>query len=165
MALLRSVFLCLCAVLPTLAFCQSSSAPQIDVKNVDSHIDHFLAYGQELTKMSKTAGPDESKTIDALAAVASQTTDHLMAIETMINMFNNIESKADRDRTRPILSAYLRLNSEYSDKQADRIAALSSQSKAPAVAQIASKMRDEMRVSILTLKTVAITLQFGATGN
>lgn len=115
--------------------------------------------------MSKTATPDESKNIDALTAVASQTTDHLMAIETMINMFNNINSNADRNRTRPILLAYLRLNSEYSDKQADRIAAISGQSNVPAITLIASKMRDEMRASILTLKTVAITLQFGAAGH
>lgn len=164
MAILRSVVVCLCIALPTLGFGQGSSAPQIDVKNLEAHIDHFLAYAQEFSKLSKTVAPDEAKAVDALTAVAGQTTDHLMAIETMINMYNNVESKADRDRTRPILLAYLRLNSEYSEKQADRVVALSGQSKEPAVVQTASKMRDEMRTSVLTLKTIAITIQFETTG-
>ena len=75
--------------------------------------------------MDKTVPADEVKIVDGLNQIVAQTTDHLMAIETMINMYNNIENKSDRDRTRPILLAYLRLNSEYSQKQADRIAAVS----------------------------------------
>jgi hypothetical protein len=163
MAILRSVLLCLCAALPILGLGQSSSAPQIDVKNLDAHIDHFLAYDQELTKVGKTVAPDEARIADALHEVANQTADHLMAIETMINMFNNVESKADRDRTRPILLGYLRLNADYSEKQADRVATISGSSKVPALAEIASKMRDEMHVSVLTLKTIAITIQFETT--
>ncbi len=159
-AILRTVLVCLCAALATLVFGQSSSAPQVSVKNLDTHIDQFVAYDQQLTKMSKTVTPDDVKTVDVLSQVASQTADHLMAIETMINMYNNIESKTDRDRTRPILLTYIKLNSAYTEKQVDRVTETSDQSKAPAVTQIASKMKDEMHVSVLTLKTMAITIQF-----
>jgi hypothetical protein len=163
MALLRSVLVCLCVAVPTVGFGQSPSVPQVDIKNLDTLIDHFLGYGQELSKMDKTVPGDEVKIVDALNQIAAQTADHLMAIETMINMYNNIESKADRDRTRPILLAYLRLNSEYSQKQVDRIVTTAGPSKVPAVTQIASRMRDEMGVSVLTLKTIAITIQFETT--
>ena len=164
-ASLRLAVVCLCAVFPALTIGQSvPSTLQIDVKNLDAHIDHFLAYDQELAKMHSTVSPDEAGIVDALKQEAVQTTDHLMAIETMINMFNNIQEKLDRDRTRPILLAYLRLNSDYSDKQAERVTSTARQSKTPAITQIASKMQNELHVSILTLRTVAITIQFDATG-
>ena len=114
--------------------------------------------------MDKTVPADEVKIVDGLNQIVAQTTDHLMAIETMINMYNNIENKSDRDRTRPILLAYLRLNSEYSQKQADRIAAVSGQGKTTAVSQISSRIRDEMGASVLTLKTISITIQFEVPG-
>lgn len=149
---------------PAVVIGQSSSTLQIDAKNLDAHIDHFLAYAQELHKMSSTVTTDDAKIVDALNQDATQTTDHLMAIETMITMFNNIESKLDRDRTRPILLAYLRLNSEYSEKQAARVASTARQSNTAAITQIASKMQNELHVSILTLQSIAITIQFDATG-
>jgi hypothetical protein len=161
--ILRSVIVCL-YVFPALAIGQSPSTLQIDAKNLDAHIDHFLAFDQELHKMSSTVTTDDAKIVDALSQDATQTTDHLMAIETMITMFNNIQSKADRDNTRPILLAYLGLNSEYSKKQADRVASTARQSKTPAITQIASKMQSELHVSVLTLQTIAITIQFDATG-
>jgi hypothetical protein len=164
MAFLRSVIVCLCTAIPILCFGQSSSAPQIDVKNLDAHIDHFLAYDQELTKIKSSLPPDEVRIADVLTQLASQTADHLMAIETMINMFNNIESKADRDRTRPILFAYLRLNSDYSQKQAERIAATSAQSKVAGLTQIASNMKNEVQISVLTLKTIAIMVESESSG-
>jgi hypothetical protein len=161
--ILRSVIVCL-YVFPALAIGQSSSTLQIDAKNLDAHIDHFLAFDQELHKMSSTVTTDDAKIVDALNQDATQTTDHLMAIETMITMFNNIQSKPDRDNTRPILLAYLGLNSEYSKKQADRVASTARQSKTPAITQIASKMQNELHASVLTLQTIAITIQFDATG-
>lgn len=161
--ILRSVIVCL-YVFPAFAIGQSSSTLQIDAKNLDAHIDHFLAFDQELHKMSSTVTTDDAKIVDALNQDATQTTDHLMAIETMITMFNNIQSKPDRDNTRPILLAYLGLNSEYSKKQADRVASTARQSKTPAITQIASKMQSELHVSVMTLQTIAITIQFDATG-
>lgn len=162
-ASLRLALVCLCVVFPALAIGQSPSTLQIDVKNLDAHIDHFLAYDQELAKMRSTIAPDEAGIVDALNQDITQMTDHLMAIETMINMFNNIQSKEDRDRTRPILLAYLGLNSDYSEKQAKRVTSTSRQSKTPAITQIASKIQNELHASILTLKTIAITIQFDAT--
>jgi hypothetical protein len=164
MVFLRSVLVCLCTAIPALAFGQSSLAPQIDVKNLESHIDHFLAYDQELTRMKSTLPPDEVKIADSLTQLASQTADHFMAIETMINMFNNIESKTDRDRTRPILFAYLRLNSDYSEKQAARIAMTSGQSRVSTLTQIAFNMKNEVQVSVLTLKTIAIMVESESSG-
>lgn len=149
---------------PALAIGQSSSTLQIDAKNLDAHIDHFLAYDQELHKISSTVSTDDAKIVDALNQDPTQTTDHLMAIETMITIFNNIQCKPDRDRTRPILLAYLGLNSEYSEKQADRVASTARQSKTPAITQIASKMQNELHVSVLTLHTIAVKIQFEATG-
>lgn len=164
-ASLRLALVCLCAVFPALTIGQSvPSTLQIDAKNLDAHIDHFLAYNQELTKMRSTISPDEAQLVDALQQAAVQTTDHLMAIETMINIFNNIQSKLDRDRTRPILLAYLSLNSDYSDRQAERVTSTARQTKTPAITQIASKMQNELHVSILTLQTIAITIQVDATG-
>jgi len=163
-ASLRFVLVCLYAVFPVLAIGQSPSILQIDIKNLDAHIDHFLACNQELDKMRSTVAPDEAGIADALTQDVTQTADHLMAIETMINMFNNIQSKLDRDRTRPILLAYLRLNSDYSDKQAKRVAATARQSKTPAITQTASKIQNELHASILTLQTISITIQFDATG-
>ena len=156
--------LCICAVFPALAIGQSPSILHIDVKNIDAHIDHFLADNQELARIRDTLANDESGIADALSQDVIQTTDHLMAIETMINMFNNIQSKSDRDRTRPILLDYLRLNSDYSDKQAKRVASASHPSKTPAITQIASKIQNELHASILTLQTIAISIQFDATG-
>ena len=163
-ASLRLAVVCLCAVYPALAIGQSPSTLQIDVKNIDAHIDHFLAYDQELAGMRATVAPDEAGIVDALSQDVTQMTDHLMAIETMINMFNNIQTKSDRDGTRPILMAYLRLNSDYSEKQAKRIASTARQSKTPAITQAASKIQNELHASIMTLKTIAITIQFDATG-
>jgi hypothetical protein len=160
----RFVLVCLCAVFPVLAIGQNPSTLQIDVKNLDAHIDHFLAYDQELAKMRSTIASDEAGIVDALNQDVTQTTDHLMAIETMINMFNSIQCKLDRGQTRPILLAYLGLNSEYSEKQAKRVTSTASQSKTPAITQIASKIQNELHSSILTLKTIAITIQFDATG-
>ena len=163
-ACLRFVLVFLCAVFPALAIGQSPSILQIDVKNLDAHIDHFLAYDQELAKMQSTIAPNEAGIVDALTQYVTQSTDHLMAIETMINMFNNIQSKQDRDRTRPILLAYLRLNSDHSEKQAKRVTSTARQSKTPAITQITSKIENELHASILTLKTIAISIQFDATG-
>ncbi|SRR5579871_846320 len=164
-ASLRFALVCLCAMFPALTMGQSvPSTLQIDVKSLDAHIDNFLAYSQELARMRSTVSPDEAKIVDALDQVAVQAADHLMAIETMINMFNNIQGKEDRDRTRPILLAYLRLNSGYSDKQAAHVASTARQSKTPALTQIASKMQNELHTSILTLQTVAISIQVDATG-
>jgi hypothetical protein len=164
-ASLRLALVCLCAVFPALTIGQSvPSTLQIDVKNLDAHIDHFLACNEELAKMHGTISPDEAEIVDALKQSNVQTADHLMAIETMINMFNNIQSKPDRDRTRPILLEYLSLNSDYSDRQAERVTSIARQSKTPAITQIASKMQNESRVSILTLQTIAITIQVDATG-
>ena len=161
--ILRSAIVCL-YVFPALAIGQSSSAVQIDTKNLDAHIDHFLAFGQELHKISSTAKTDDARIVEALNQDATQTTDHLMAIETMITMFNNIQSKPDRDRTRPILLAYLGLNSAYSEKQAARVASTARQSNTPDITQIASKMQNELHVSILTLKTITLTIQLEGTG-
>lgn len=161
--ILQSAIVCL-FVFPALAIGQSSSTLQIDAKNLDAHIDHFLAYDQELQKMSSTVTTNDAKIVDALNQDATQATDHLMAIETMITMFNNIQSKPDRDSTRPILLAYLRLNSEYSEKRANHVAATARQSNAPAITQIASKMQNELHVSILTLQTIAVMIQLEATG-
>lgn len=155
---------CLCAVFPAVAIGQSPSTLQIDVKSLDAHIDHFLAYGRELAKMRSTIAPDETGIVDALSQDVTQTTDHLMAIETMINMFNNIQSKLDRDRTRPMLSAYLGLNSDYSERQVKRITTTARQSKTPAITQIASKIQNELHASILTLQTIAITIKLDITG-
>ena len=163
-ASLRLALVCLCAVFPALAIGQSSSTFQIDVKNLEAHIDHLLAYEQELAKMRSTIAPDETGIVDALNQDVAQTTDHLMAIETMINMFNSIQFKLDRDQARPIMSSYLGLNSDYSERQAKRVASTASQSKTPAITQIASKIQNELHASILTLKTIAITVQFDATG-
>ena len=163
-ASLRSALVCLCAVLPALAIGQSPSTLQIDVKNLDAHIDHFLAYDQELARIRSTIAPDEAGIVDALDQDVTQTTDHLMAIETMIDMFNNIQSKPDRDRTRPIMLRYLRLNSDSSEKQAKRVTSTARQSKTPAISQIASKIQNELHTSILTIQTIAITIQFDASG-
>ena len=78
--------------------------------------------------------------------------------------FNNLQSKSDRDRTRPILLSYLGLNSAYSEKQADRVVSTARQRKTPAITQIASKMQNELYVSILTLRTIATVIQFEGTG-
>lgn len=159
-----ALFVCLCAVFPALAVGQSLSTLQIDVKNLEAHIDHLLAYEQELAKMRSTIAPDETGIVDALNQDVAQTTDHLMAIETMINMFNSIQFKLDRDQARPIMLSYLGLNSDYSERQAKRVTSTAGQSKTPAVTQIASKIQNELHASILTLKTIAITIQFDATG-
>jgi hypothetical protein len=163
-ASLRLALLCIGAVVPALAIGQSPSTLQIDVKNLDAHIDHFLAYDQELDKMRSTSAGDEAGIVDALNQDVTQTTDHLMAIETMINMFNNIQSKPDRDRTRPILLRYLRLNSDFSERKAKRVTSTASQSKTLAITQVASKIQNELHATILTLQTIAITIQFDATG-
>jgi hypothetical protein len=163
-ASLRLALVYLCAVFPALAIGQRPSTLQIDVKNLDAHIDHFLAYDQELAKMRSFVAPDEAGIVDALNQDVTQTTDYLMAIETMINMFNNIQGRLDRDRTRPILLAYLGLNSDHSEKQAKRVTSTARQSKTPAITQVAAKIQNELHASILTLKTIAITIQFDATG-
>jgi len=163
-ASLRLALVCLCAVFPALAIGQSPSTFQIDVKNLDAHIDHFLAYDQELAKMRSTIGPDEAGIVDALNQDVTQTTDHLMAIETMINMFNDIQCKLDRDRTRPTLLRYLGLNSDYSEKQAKRVTSTARQSKTPAITQVASRIQNELHASILTLQTIAITIHIDAKG-
>ena len=45
-----------------------------------------------------------------------------------------------------------------------RVTSTARQSKTPAITQIASKMQNELHVSILTLQTIAITIQVDATG-
>ena len=162
-ASLRLALVCLCAVFPALAIGQSPSTLHIDAKNLDAHIDHFLAYDQELAKMRSTIAPDEAGIVDALNQDVTQTTDHLMAIETMINMFNNIQSKLDRDRTRPILLSYLGLNSDSSERQAKRVSSTARQSRTLAITQLASKIQNELHASILTIQAIAITIKFDAT--
>jgi hypothetical protein len=135
-----------CMFLTSSCLSQTQSLQQIKVPDIESQIERFSSYDQDLVSMGRSLPIEEQQIVSEIDQIAIQTHDHLEAISGMVQMLNGVENREDRSRVSPVLESFLKVYLKFTKSESDRVTQLTTLSRVPAVAQTGLKMRDDMPI-------------------
>jgi hypothetical protein len=118
----------------------------------------FAEYSVDFIEFAKATSGDEIEYEVAmdLSSTASQTGDYLNEVLTLLNIYDDLSCKEDRDRVRPVIEAELRQFSKSVDLLTTATNVAIAHTKMPGVAAEGSRMRDDLRQAKSTFDSIKL---------
>jgi hypothetical protein len=128
-------------------------------RNLDTQVKTFSNYSKDLRALEDSLHGEDLQAVEFLDATATRAEDRLDAAKTMLDMYDNISCKPDRDKVRLVLKEHLAMYSWLMDHEADRTAGFLQFAKVPAAAQLGLRMKDDMRAAKGKLDEIGTSLK------
>ncbi len=144
------------ATLPKRISGQSGDSPQ---RVLSAQVKTFSDYSKDFRALEGSLHGEDLQAVEFLDGAAATAEDRLHAAKAMLDMYDNISCKPDRDRVRPILKEQLAMYSWLMDHEADRTAGFLQFAKVPAAAQLGLRMKDDMRAAKGKLDEIGASLK------
>jgi hypothetical protein len=153
MAVLVTVLL---AAFPKRLGGQAGTLPSHDLSALEKT---FSTYSKDFQALEGPLRGDELLEVEFLDDVATTAEDRLHAANAMLEMYNSVSCRPDREKVKAILKEQLDYYSWQMGNEADRSAGSLQFAKMPAVAQTGLKMKDDLRAAKSKLDEIAASLK------